>query len=71
MSAQQVKTTVLLSEMSQQQAIMSDTLRQLVKELQRPHEASDTLAQLKQLLRPLVDSLAELSRKLPEPPGAS
>jgi hypothetical protein len=62
--------------MSQQQAIMSDTLRQLVKELQKPPE-TNTLDALEKLLKPLVQQLAELSRKLaelsqqlPEPPNA-
>ena len=52
------------------QTRLAGTLIELVAELRKPAE-TNTLNELRNLLKPLVDSLQALSRKLPEPPSAS
>ena len=53
-------------ELAKQQSKTLTVLTELVEQLQKPPEVN-TLAALETLLAPLVQSLNELSRKLPEP----
>lgn len=59
-----------LEQISAQQVAMSKFLVDLVAELRKPPEIN-TLAELAKLLQPLERGLAELARKLPEPPTGS
>lgn len=58
-SAQQI-------ELASGQQQLASTLDKLIAELQKPAE-TNVLDELRKLLAPLASSLAELSRKLPEP----
>ena len=66
--AQQLTALTLLhSQTSQALAKNTEQLRLLTEALNKPSTPPDTMKQLEQLLRPLVQQLQELSRKLPEP----
>ena len=70
-SAQQTNTTTALLQVSKQQGELLTSFAALVQSLQKPAPTTNTLAELERLLQPLVRQLAELSRKLPEPPPGS